>query len=147
MVKVYINTAQEVAVRAFTGFTATVDVRVRQADTSTYVASPGLDMTNRGDRFIGVYNGAEVWVKSWGIANYLLAINTGAPKVCAYRTRLGQDNPQSGLRPTYKQRGYPLNMSGWEREFGVAVTGRVSAAVLYIGATTTYADPTLTNAS
>ncbi len=58
MVKVFINSAQEVAVRALTGFVATVDVRIQQTTSTAYVNTPGLDMTNRGDRFIGVYNGA-----------------------------------------------------------------------------------------
>ena len=146
MVRVFINQAQETAVRAFTGFTATVDVRVQQATTASYVPTPGLDLTNRGDRLIGIYNGAEIWVKSWALNNYMLALNTGAPKVCSFRTRNGTDNPRSGLRPIYKQRGYPLNLEGWAREYGISVTGRVSAAVLYVGGTT-YADPSLVNAA
>lgn len=145
-VRVYMNAAQEAAVTGFTGFAKAVDVRVTQASTSSYVATPGLDMSNRGDRFVGVYNGAEFYVKPWAIANYLMAVNLGGPKVCSFRTRNGADSPNSGLRPVYKQRGYPLNMAGWAREFGVAVTGRVSAALLYIGATS-WADPALVNAA
>lgn len=142
---VAINIAQETAVRAFTGFQAVQDVRVIQATTSSYAREP-LDITNRGDRLIGIYNGAEIWVKPWAIANYLLAWNTGAPKVLLFRTRTGSDNPAAGLRPIYKQRGYPLTMEGWAREMGVGVSGRVSAAVLYIGATS-YADPALVAAA
>jgi hypothetical protein len=33
----------------------------------SYVATPGLDLTNRGDRMIGIYNGAEIWIKPWAI--------------------------------------------------------------------------------
>jgi hypothetical protein len=147
-VMVAINQAQETAVRAFTGFTATVDARIIQATTGAYAGVPDLDVTNRGDRLIGYYNGASIWVKPWAVANYLLAWNTGAPKACSFRTRSGSDDPNSGLRPAYDspatEGSYPLNVKGWEREFGVACTGRVSAAVLYVGATS-YADPTLAN--
>lgn len=146
MVKVAINAAQEAAVRAFTGFTATVDARIIQATTGAYVGAPPLALDNRGDRFIGVYNGAEIWVKPWTIANYLLAWNTGSPKVCMFRTRTGADNPAAGLRPVYQQRGYPLTMRGWAREFGVAVLSRVGAAVLYVGGTS-FTDPTLNKAA
>lgn len=141
MVQIAINSAQETAIRAFTGFQATVDARIIQANTLTYAREP-LDITNRGSRLIGVYSGAEIWVKPWAISNYIIGWNTGAPKPLMYRTRNGTDVPSSGLRPVYKQRGYPLNMDGWAREFGVASKARVSAAVLYVGGTS-YADPTL----
>lgn len=146
MVRIYINSAQETAVRAFTGFQATVDARIIQPNTSTYAGQPALDVTNRGDRLIGYYNGAEIWVKPWALGNYVLAINTGGPKPLTFRTRNGTDVPSSGLRPIYRQRGYPLTMEGWAREFGVAVTGRVAAAILYTN-NTSWADPSLTNAA
>jgi hypothetical protein len=76
----------------------------------------------------------------------LLAINTGAPKPLAFRTRTGSDNPNNGLRPLYAQRGYPLNMKGWGREFGIGVKARVSAALLYVGGTS-WTDPTLAKAA
>lgn len=143
-VRVAINSAQEAAVRAFTGFTATVDARIVQANTVTY-ARTALDTTNQGDRFIGVYNGAEIWVKPWAIANYLVAWNMGAPKALAYRTTSGADAPSAGLQPIYRQRGYPLTMEGWQRVFGIGVVGRVSMAILYVGGTS-YTAPTLVNA-
>lgn len=139
---VAIPQASETAVRAFTGFTATVDARIIQANTTAYAREP-LVIDNRGDRLIGYYNGAEIWVKAWAITSYWLAWNTGAPKVCRFRVRTAAvDNPRTGLRPLYQQKGYPLNNRGWGREFGVGCTGRVSAAVLYTGGTT-YADPTI----
>lgn len=144
-VQVAINQAQAAAVSALTGFTPALDPRIFQANTVTYAREP-LVITNRGDRLIGYFNGAEIFVKPWALANYILAWNTGAPKVLSYRTRTGADNPNSALRPLYRQRGYPLTMDGWGREFGVGCTGRVSAGVLYIGATT-YADPALPNAA
>jgi hypothetical protein len=137
-----INAAQEAAVRAFTGFNATLDARIIPATTTAY-AGGELDVTNPGNRRIGVCNGAEIWVKSWAIANYLIAWNRGAPKALGFRTRNGTDAPSGRLRPIYRQRGYPLTMEGWAREFGVGVVSRVSMAILYVGGTT-YAAPTLT---
>jgi hypothetical protein len=145
MVEVVINTAQETAVRAFTGFNAVVDARVIQATTLTYARGP-LDLTNRGNRLIGIYNGAEIWVRPWALNNYLLAYNTGAPKPLLIRTRTGADVPSAGLRPIYRQRGFPLTMEGWAREFGVGTIARVAAAVLYVGGTS-YSDPALSKAA
>jgi hypothetical protein len=145
MVRVAINSAQETAVRAFTGFSAVIDARLQVATTTTF-AQGGLDVTNPGNRLIGIYNGAEIWVKPWALANYLFAWNAGAPKVCSFRTRapMGADGLNGGgqLRPIYRQRGFPLTMEGWSREFGISVTGRVAAAILYIGGTS-YTDPTI----
>jgi len=148
-VRVSINAAQESAVRAFSGFTPVTDTRIVQANSTTYTAG-ALDTTNPGNRLIGIYNGAEIYVKSWELASYARSWNTGAPKVLGFRTRnpIGDGTAAGigGLRPLYTQRGYPLMMDGWGREFGVATINRLGMAVMYTGGTS-YVTPTIADAA
>lgn len=68
---VEINQAQEQAVKGFTGFAAYLDARIIAAP-NVQRADGQLDPVNFNNRAIGVYRGAEIWVKSARIpANYL----------------------------------------------------------------------------
>lgn len=136
----YINQAQEAAIRGFTSnFTPYLDARLIPATTST-VARGALDQSNVYNRAIGVFDAAEVWVKPWIPANYMFAWMRGPMKPLAMRTR----RPGSGnFGLDYEDESHPLRARQYGREFGIAVQNRVNGAVLYVGGTS-YTDPTIT---
>lgn len=134
-----INQAQEAAVRAFTGFTPYYDSRLVVANDVTRGAA-ALDVNNIYDRAIGLLDGAEVWVRPWTVAGYMIARITGNGPVLAMRTRTGQ--AAGALELVSDIDLYPLRAQMWRREFGVGVSNRVGAAVLDTLATT-YAAPTI----
>ncbi len=144
---VYINRAQEAAVRAMTGageFVAYVDARINPAVTAT-TANGALDVTNPADRAIGIFAGAEVWVKPLIPANYQLAFDRGAgsDKALAIRTRSGTlagDPYQGGFGLFYEDDVHPLRARALGREYGVGVNSRHKAAVAY-SANAVYATP------
>ena len=136
----YINRAQEAAVRGFTSnFTAYVDARIVPGSGVT-VANGELNQTNLYNRAIGIFDAAEVWVKPWVPANYMFAFVAGAPKPLVLRER----NPgSSGLTIAAEDEAYPLRAQTLEAEFGVGVWTRTNGAVLYTGGTS-YVAPTIT---
>lgn len=143
----FINTAQEAAVRAFTSnfdaFQAPM-ISPGGGSTADVVLGGRKDTPYRvDDRPIGVWDGyVMVWTKPWMPANYILALLVGGnnEKVLAYRTR-----PIAGYA-NYRLVGehdhFPLRANWFEREFGVGVWNRMSAGILYIGGTS-YVQPTI----
>jgi hypothetical protein len=134
-----INKADETAVRALTGFVAYPDPRIiyRASDT------PGqtLDISRLDNRAIGVFNGAEIWVKPWAIDNYPFTWDAGDPnKPLCFRQRTAES--LQGLRIAAENGDYPLFAKFMEAEFGIGVWTRTNGAVLYVGAGT-WADPTI----
>lgn len=140
-IHLYINIAEETAVRGFVGFTPVMDGRLRIANDVTY-AMGNLDLFNLEDRMIGLLGVAEVWVKSWVPAHYMVAIDKGmGRKPLVWRTR--RTGGSFGmLRLVAENEQYPLRAQQYMREFGVGVWNRSSAAVLKTD-DTTYAAPTL----
>jgi hypothetical protein len=136
---VYINRAQETAIRGFTGFYEYLDARLVGATDATRVVGRSLNMTQYYNRAIGLFAGAEIIVKPWVPASYLFAFNRAAPKPLAMRTRPGA----GGFEVSYDGEVHPLTARGFEREFGVSVWTRPNGAVLYTG-NATYASPTIT---
>jgi hypothetical protein len=139
----YINQAQESSIRGFTSnFTPYTDPRIAVGVNTTTAPGRALDVVNYYNRAIGIFDGAEVVVKPWVPASYMLAFNRSAPKPLLYRF----DNDYGdGLQlvladgtPTV----YPWNARGWRRIFGFGVWNRVNGAVLYTGGTS-YSDPTI----
>lgn len=138
-IRLYINAAQEAAIRAFTGFVGYVDARVVQANTATYAnRAGGLDMTSTQDRAIGVFGSAEIWVKPWVPATFVVAHDTTVRPLW-FRHREGGGD----LQVVFEDEAYPLRAKGWEREFGVAVHDRLAMAVLDT-ANASYTSPTIT---
>jgi len=138
-VKVAISKTNEAAVRALTGFVAYPDPRIiyRVSDT------PGqtLDISRLDNRAIGIFGGAEIWVKSWAIASYYFVWDAEDPmKPLAFRQR--DATAMQGLRVAALNNDYPLLAKDMEAEFGIAVWTRTNGAVLY-DANATYADPTI----
>jgi hypothetical protein len=139
-VRLYINRAQEAAIRAMTAnFTAYIDARIIPGSGVT-VANGTLNQSNMYNRAIGVFDSAEVWVKAWVPANYMFAFVVGAPKPLVLRERVpgGAD-----LQLVADNEAYPLRAQTLESEFGVGVWTRTNGAILYTGGTS-YVSPTLT---
>ena len=137
---VYINRAQEAAVRALTGFTGYLDARLVGASSAT-TATPTLDQRNLYDRAIGVFGPAEVWVKPWMPASYMFAYNRGAPQPLALRVPTYEG--LGDLQLVVEDENHPLRARSYERQFGFGVWNRTNGAVLYTGGGS-YVIPTIT---
>lgn len=130
-VVVYINKADEATVRGFTGFAPYLDARVTVTGASQ-IGSQSLDVNNPDNRAIGVFGGAEVWVKPWVPADYQVALDLGSTfKPLGIRTRTGSLTGSGAFRIIADHEHYPLRAQNLGREYGVSVYGRWKAAVLY----------------
>lgn len=137
-IRVVIAAAQESAVRGLVGFYPYVDARIRQALNAEYAMGMNLDVANPYNRAIGLFDGAEVWVKPWAVPNYLLVIRRAGRKVLRYRRR----NASAGtLQLVYEDETHPLRARVYEREFGIGVQDRIGAAVHFIGHASVYSAP------
>jgi hypothetical protein len=137
----YINSLSETAVRALAGFIPAPLLGTVPATTAT-VTTEAMDDGQLNNRYIGKFGnqGAEVWVKPWVPANYMLAfIRRGDVRVLGMRQR----GDRNRLRIVWQDRegSYSLRAETAEREVGFGVWDRLGAAVLYT-ANATYADPT-----
>lgn len=141
-VRVVINHAQASTVQNLSGFEPVKDVRIVQARDTTYVDPSYMALNTESiyDRMIGIYDGAEIWVKPWALAGYVLAYHRGdgARKVLRFRRR----NAAAGsFRLIFQDENHPLRSNLWEREFGIAPQERQGAAVMEVGVDTTYTIP------
>lgn len=143
---IYINRAQEAALRAFAGFTPYVDARINVPLTEQ-TARGDLDMNNPTDRSIGIFNGAEVSVKPWVPVNYQVVFDRGAgtDKAVGIRTRSGAlagDAYAGGFGLLYEDEVHPLRARALGREFGTGVINRHKAAAGFSGGAT-FVAPTI----
>lgn len=143
-VRVAINKADETAVRALSGFVAYPDPRlIVPVYSATGVPGTKLDISRLDNRAIGIFGGAEVWVKPWAIANYPFAWDAGgSQKPLAFRQRAS--TAIQGLRIAAENDDYPLYAQFLEAEFGIGVWTRTNGAVYYTGSGASYTDPTIT---
>jgi hypothetical protein len=139
--RLYINAANEAAVRALPSFSAYPDPRITLGINVNRVESPTLNISRMDNRPIGIFGLAEVWVKPWALPNYYLAIDTAGAKPFGFRQR-AQTSLQ-GLRLDGELRAFPLNTQYMAAEFGVGTLIRTKAAILFVGGGA-YTDPTLT---
>lgn len=148
-VRVEIAQAQETAVRGLAGFIPYTDPRLMSPNTVGVgeQAIPNqnrLQVYNPRNRAIGIYGSAEIWVKPYAIAGYIVARDTGK-RPLAWRTR---PNPQGtqivfgNLEIAAEDERYPLRARTVLREFGIGVNDRAAAAILYVGGGT-YVNPTI----
>jgi hypothetical protein len=129
--------ADRTAVEALSGFKAYSDQRITYRATDTNTAT--IDLTRMDDLAIGTFHSAEVWVKPWGIANYVAALVEGATeKPLAMRTREGGSN----LQIAAQIEAQPLQADYMQAEYGFGVWNRTAGGVLYF-ANATYASPTI----
>lgn len=140
-IRIYINSASESAVRAFTSnFVPYTPVSVTPASTVTHI-SRDVNYMMLKNRPIGLFDSvAEVWIKPWIPANYMVALRIGDSRPLALRTRSGQFD---GLQVVSDFESYPLRARTVEHEYGVGVQDRFAAAVLKTD-NATYSSPTLT---
>jgi hypothetical protein len=136
---IYINRAQETAVRALAGFNPLQQVNIVPPTTASAVLSPRLNIVQLYNRQIGDFSGAEVWVKPWVPASYIVIFVKGQGKPLAVRSRNATSN---NLVLVAEDEKYPLRAKTFEREFGVGAWTRTAASVLYT-ASGTYAAPTI----
>jgi len=115
-------------------FTAYQDARliIKASD------QPGkmLNPTKLDNMPIGVLKGtaAEVWVKPWGVADYWLCTDAGAPedeRMLAFRQR--DSKAAQGLQLASIIENFPLTAQYMTAEFGFGVNYRSNGAVLYTG--------------
>lgn len=140
-IMIYINQAQEAAVRAMTGnFIAYTPVNI--VNPTTAVQAQGTTQPfNQYNRAIGLFDQvAEVWIKPWIPAGYMLCFNTGARRPLAMRR---SDLGSSDFQLVYEDENHRLRARNFQREYGLGVQERTAAAVLYIGGGT-YVIPTIT---
>ena len=145
--RVWINRAQETAVRGLTGFTAYLDARlVAGGGTTAVVAQNSLASMDLNNREIGIYSAggvsAVVTVKPWVPSGYLLAWVDGAPPPLVRRIRRQE---RAALRIVAEDEAHPLRARTLEREHGFGVFTRTNGSILYIdtGAAGAFVDPTL----
>lgn len=149
-VVIFINKAQEAAMRAFTSnFDAFQAPELSPGPGSTADIVAGgqkEDMYAVNDKPIGIWDGyIWVWIKPWMPANYIMAFTEGAQLEWGdvLRMRKRGVNGYGDFRIVDQDERYPLRATHWEREFGVGVWNRLGAAILYIGGTS-YVQPTIT---
>jgi hypothetical protein len=140
---VYINRAQEAAVRALTGFVGYVDARILPGGgTTTQIPAGGVTLEQRNlyDRAIGVFGAAEVWVKPWTVSGYAVSFVRGAPSPFAMRVPVYAG--LADLQLVAEDESHPLRARTYERQFGIGAWTRTAAAVLYTGGGS-YVAPTI----
>lgn len=140
-VVININKTNEAAFRLLTGFTPYYDPALKVSENTTQTGQP-LDITRLDNRAIGRYNGAEVWVKPWMIANYLwVAALATAAKPFVFRQ--SDIAGRTGLYLAGELDMFPLRAQYLQAEFGVGVWNRTNGAVLKFD-NATYTAPTFT---
>jgi len=128
-VQVFISKADEATVRGLTGFSPYLDARVTVSG-ANQIGNQALDVRNPDNRAIGVFGGAEIWVKPWIPANYQVALDFGgAQKPLAVRTITGSLTGAGSFRILAEHEHYPLRARHLGREFGIGVVGRHKGAV------------------
>jgi hypothetical protein len=128
-IKVFINLADETAWRALADFKPYLDSRLTRPALTTATPNTRLDPFNPGDRAIGLFDAAEVWVKPWGISNYAVCLDIGTPmKPLALRTR---DGGGVRLETVGTNVLFPLQADYMESEYGFGVWTRTNGAILY----------------
>lgn len=135
-VRYYINKAQESAVRGFADFEGYVDPRLVQQEGTP---QQPLSLTNINNRAIGVFHGAEVWVKPWVPADYQFAYSEGDDRK-PLNLRQHPVSALQGLRLAFENEDYPLRADEYEAYFGVGVWQRTNGAAHYSGGGA-YVDP------
>lgn len=129
-VRLYINQAQESAVRGFSTFVPLQDPRV--AYTAPNQPTERLDIqAPANNRKIGILGAASVWVKPWILANYPFVFDAGAPVKPVYLRERVAGSMDLTVAATVSI--HPLVAEYMESKFGVGVWGRLNGAVHYVG--------------
>lgn len=135
-IRLWISRADEATVRQLGDFRPYIDQRTLPAmivagGGTQMVGTQPLNVSNPGNRAIGVYGPAEVWVKPYMPAGYLLPIRVGGTAK-ALRMRVSELAQLQGLRLEGGSVMHPLESKYWADYFGLAAHDRTAAAVLQI---------------
>jgi hypothetical protein len=144
--RLYINRAQETAVRALSSFAPFLEARVIPgAGVTTSRAEGTLDMSRLDNRAIGLFHGAEVWTKPWMPADYFFTFDASDARK-PLRMRVPVEQQLRGLRRAAELHTFPLHAQYMEALFGFGAWTRTNGAVLYANADNggTYTAPTFT---
>jgi hypothetical protein len=136
---IVINSADEAAWRALTGFVAYVDPRLT-LNANANQPTTRVNFANTYNREIGLYGAAVVRIKPWALANYAFAYIEGQEPPLAMR--VPQVDMLGDLNLQYEDERLPLRARSYERQFGVGVWQRVGGAVLEFN-NGTYQTPTI----
>ncbi len=137
---IVINSADEAAVRALTGFVAYVDPRLT-LNANANQPLQRVNFANTYNREIGLFGAAVVRIKPWGIANYAFVYIEGQSPPLAMRVPPFEELGNLNLQ--YEDERLPLRARSYERQFGIGVWQRVGGAVLQFN-NGTYQIPTIT---
>lgn len=135
-VRLWVSRADEAKVRQLGGFTPYVDQRTLPAilmagNGGQMVGAQNLNVNNPGNRAIGVYGPAEVWVKPYMPAGNLVPIRVGG-SAKPFRMRVSDLARLQGLHLEGGSVMHPLEAKYWADYFGIGAHDRTAAAVLQI---------------
>lgn len=131
-VRLYINLGSESAVRELDGFYEYFE-RAVDPGANAARARGELDTSAIDDRAIGVFHGAQVWVKPWVPVDYYFTFDAGAAGK-TLRMREPIQAALQGLRIAANLHTHPLHSEFMEAYFGFGVHTRTNGAVLYANA-------------
>lgn len=139
-VEVHIAATNEGQVRGFASFAPAIDLQTTAGSAQT-TANRGLDTRNTSNRFVGRFDGVDVWVKPWVFDNYACAVDVSDPVL---GIRHPDDVEDEGLRPIGSIATFPLQSEFWGAEFGIGVRRRGGAAIAQFNSATpgVYVDAT-----
>lgn len=140
VVEVHVSAMQEGALRKIEGFAPAQEVNVKVSVNET-VATRTTDRSQNSNRFLGTFQGAEVWAKPWVFDNYGYALDVNDPVL---GIRHPDDVEDEGLRMVGQIATFPLQSDYWGAEFGIGVRRRGGCVVAQFNAAQAgeYTDPT-----
>lgn len=141
LVEVHISAVNEGVVRTFPGFAPATDIQVTVNGGGGVTANRALDTRNPGNRFIGRFDGVDVYVKPWIYDNYSAVVDMGDAPL---GIRHPDDREDEGLRMIGQITTFPLQSDYWGAEFGIGVRRRGGVTVAQFNASVAgqYLDPT-----
>lgn len=139
-IRVFINAAQRATTAAFSTFQAYGDPRLVYSTAATRAQGQIDNPLNLEDYAVGFIGPAEVWVKPWVPANYVIVtvVGGGGAPVLGWRRPDGANARYAGLAIAAELDRFPLHAQTMQRMAGFSVWNRTRAAVLYT-ANATYA--------
>lgn len=138
-VEVHVSAMQEGTLRGIEGFAPAQEVNVRVSVNET-VATGTTDRSQNSNRFLGTFQGANIYAKPWVFDNYGYALDVSDPVL---GIRHPDDVEDEGLRMVGQIATFPLQSDYWGAEFGIGVRRRGGAVVAqFNAAANTYTDPT-----
>lgn len=117
-------------IEGLAGYTPFSDDRINYVASNSTVQR--LTRDNVGNRPIGLFGDAVVWVKPWGVAGYAFITDIGDP-IKPLRFRQHHIESMRGLRISAELEGYPLRANIMDAYFGFGVQNRSNGVVVYFG--------------